>query len=167
MSRQRERLRHPSRRPNNANPSVPAGAPLPSILSSLTAHRTSRKGGQPLFFDVPFCLIVDFMVGEAGSWSGPPNAETVFPAYAGFGVCGTGEDRGRKHGVELSPWATPRISRLPVQMFCLRILLRFLSSTAQFHASMFHPQPRSHANGAVICVLLRGEGHMLFAAAWR
>ena len=50
------------------------------VIGSVTKDSRGH-GAKPLFFDEPFYLIMDFMIGEAGSWSGPPNAKTVFPAY--------------------------------------------------------------------------------------
>ena len=50
------------------------------VIANMT--RNSRGGGpKPMFSDVPFYLILDFMIGEAVSWAGAPNAKTVFPAY--------------------------------------------------------------------------------------
>jgi len=50
------------------------------VIGNIT--RDSRgHGAKPFFSDVAFYLIMDFMIGEAGSWSGPPDVATVFPAF--------------------------------------------------------------------------------------
>ena len=37
------------------------------VIGNVTKD-TRGHGAKPLFWDVPFYLIMDFMVGEAGSW---------------------------------------------------------------------------------------------------
>ena len=47
------------------------------IIGNVTQNSRGH-GAKPLFFDVPFYLIMDFMIGEAGSWSGPVQPRTLF-----------------------------------------------------------------------------------------
>jgi hypothetical protein len=50
------------------------------VIANITRD-TPGRGPKQFFSDVPFYLIMDFMIGEADSWSGAPKASTIFPAY--------------------------------------------------------------------------------------
>jgi len=54
------------------------------VIANIT-RETRGRGPTQFFSDVPFYLILDFMIGQAGSWSGAPGASTIFPAYLRIG----------------------------------------------------------------------------------
>ena len=51
------------------------------VIGNITRETRGHRPYPNNFTDVPFYLIMDFMIGQASSWSGAPKASTVFPAY--------------------------------------------------------------------------------------
>lgn len=55
---------------------------LAFVVDSKVMVNTSKDDAQaPLFWDMPFFLILNTAIGGAGTWAKPPNAETHWPAY--------------------------------------------------------------------------------------